>query len=129
MVGPDCPLSVVLVALGHSTLGRARVPALVMGYRSGEGGKGHTSHSSLHLSFRGHQLTSTRPVCSQGRDTRTHHDGHTGEQHSREKLPDPGGRGCRGEVTVTLSTWTPRDTLQDQTPGLGRDSEQDPVIT
>lgn len=21
---------------------------------------------------------------------RTHHDGHTGEQHSREKLPDPG---------------------------------------
>lgn len=130
MVGPDCPLSVVLVALGHSTLGRARVPALVMGCRREGGDKGHTSHSSLHLSLRGHQLTSTRPACSQDRDTRTHHDGHTGEQHSREKLPDPGGGGgCKGEVTVTLSTWTPRDTVQDQTPGLGKDPEQGPVIT
>lgn len=97
MVGPDCPLSVVLVALGHSTLGRAKVPALVMGCRRG-GGKGHTSHSSLHLSLRGHQLTSTRPACSQDQDTRTHHDGHTGEQHSREKLPDPGGGGAKGKL-------------------------------
>lgn len=44
MVGPDCPLSVVLVALGHSTLGRAKVPALVMGCRRG-GGQG--SHQPL----------------------------------------------------------------------------------
>lgn len=100
MVGPDCALSVVLVALGHSTLGRAKVPALVMGCRRG-GGKGHTSHSSLHLSLRGHQLTSTRPACSQDQDTRTHHDGHTGEQHSREKLPDPGGM-QRGSYSHTL---------------------------
>lgn len=40
-----------------------------------------------------------------------------------------GGGGCKGEVTVTLSTWTPRDTVQDQTPGLGKDPEQGPVIT
>lgn len=32
----------------------------------------------------------------------THHDGHTGEQHSREKLPDPGG----GSKRTVIATFT-----------------------
>lgn len=58
--------------------------------RVGKGPYPSTSPLHLVLSLRCQQLISTRPACRQDQDTRTHHDGHTGEEHSRKKLPDPG---------------------------------------
>lgn len=48
---------------------------------------------------------------------RTHHDGHTGEQHSREKLPDP-GEVQRGKLQLH-SPAPPHPTPSTQTPGGG----------